>query len=104
MGRMPTQEPAFQKTRHHVSCLPQQRVKADAQEHDVGLQKIASVHRHVPDPVIARDGFRYDQRQPHNVLETRKNMRQVPLFPLGSWPGSRREQVARPTCRFPTPQ
>ena len=62
MGRVPTQEPALQKARHHVSCLPEQRVKADTQQHYVGLQKIARVHRHAPDPVIARDGFRYDQR------------------------------------------
>ena len=72
MGGMPTQEPALQKTRHHVSRLPQQRVKADAQEHDIGLQKIAGVHCHVPDPVIARDGFRYDQRQPHNAQRVPK--------------------------------
>src|ERR1700678_1421311 len=47
VGRIPAQPVAFQSFREKIREFPQDRIKQNADYHDIGLHELARVHRHV---------------------------------------------------------
>ncbi len=64
---MPAQPVALQPACKNISQLAQQGVKQDADQHHVGLQKLACVHGQVTNAGLRRDGFGHDQDDPHQA-------------------------------------